>query len=49
MKDTWLLHELAKETDRIVKVGSSDREIDKAPDQLSILSRCRLFHAKVSI
>ena len=39
MNVTRCLHELAKETDRIIEVGSSDREIDEAPNQLSILSR----------
>ena len=45
----WFLHELAKETDQITEVGSSDREIDEASNKLSILSRLTLYGAGVVI
>ena len=43
------LHELAKETDRIAEIGSSDREVDETPDELPILSRLTRFGAGVRI
>ena len=46
---TRCLHELAKETDRIAEIGSSDREIDETPDELPILSRLTRFGAEVRI
>ena len=49
MNVLWILHELAKEIDRIAEVGSSDRKIDEASDQLSILSRLTLCGAGVGI
>ena len=49
MNVTRCLHELAKETDRITEVGSSDREIDEASDQLMIVSRLTCCGARVGI
>ena len=45
MNVSWSSHELAKETDRIAEVESSDRKIDEAPDQLLIRSRLTLCGA----
>ena len=42
-----VLHKLAKETDRVTKVWSSDREIDKTTNKLSIV--CWLTHCSVGV
>ena len=43
------LHELAKEADRIVEVGSSDREVDKTTNKLSIVCQLTLSDTGVGI
>ena len=49
MNITRCLHELAKETDRIAEIGSSDREVDESLDQLKILGRLTRGGTRVRI
>ena len=55
MKIAWMLHELAKEADRVTKIGSRDGEVDQTADYLAIPSgvthgRARVgFYFEVSI
>ena len=49
MNISWTLHELAKDADRIVEVGSSDREVDETTNQLSIVCRLTICSARASI
>ena len=49
MNITQCLLKLTKETGQIAEIGSSDREVDEAPDQLSILSWLTLCVARVGI
>ena len=44
-----MLHELAKEVDRVTKVGSRDGEVDQAADYLAILSGVAHGRARVGI
>ena len=49
MNISWSLHELTKQTDRIVEVGSSHREVDMPTNRLSIVCRLTLCGARVGI
>ena len=44
-----MLHELAKEADRVTKVGSRDGEIDQAADYLAIRGGVAHGRARVGI